>query len=390
MFVAQRVVRALEEKRAALKEAAARSSRAVDQYRATLERLQGMSARELDDLLGGVQWPGGRPTPDLDRGGAIVPFGAEWPTAQDARTWALERLRGVPTVAVDGSQIAASKEFGVPISLVQVGWFENPHDGEKPYVKDVRNEVLAPDDPPRDVEEYAFAESKVNQCRFAMEMQVATERLLALDPGDCPVVFVDGALVLSFAGRMPPQTRDLYLHALFRLLEASLAHRVPVVGYVDTSYASDLATMLRTAFELPSAHVYDASLLSASMTVFDRTAAFRCARGDVLQMYRTEERDYSADICFVYVKTGASRWPARLEFPRWIVDAGLLDHVIDIVRAEVVVGGGYPYALETADAAAVLSMEDRLAFFRLWHEYARDAGLDIAVPGKSVSKVHRR
>jgi len=94
---------------------------------------------------------------------------------------ALERLRGVPTVAVDGSQIPASKEFAVPVSLVQVAWFENPHAPDLPYVKDVLNEIVTAGDEAEDLEEYALAESRLNPRRFALEVDADYARALA-DP----------------------------------------------------------------------------------------------------------------------------------------------------------------------------------------------------------------
>ena len=63
---------------------------------------------------------------------------------------------------------------------------------------------------------------------------------------------------------------------------------------------------------------------------------------------------------------------------------------MDIIRAEIVVGSGYPYALEAADAAAVLTTEDRQVFYRLWHEFAPSAGLGGAATAKTASKAHRR
>ena len=35
---------------------------------------------------------------------------------------------------------------------------------------------------------------------------------------------------------------------------------------------------------------------------------------------------------------------------------GLLERVVDVVRAECVAGTGYPYAMETADALAVITL----------------------------------
>ena len=89
--------------------------------------------------------------------------------------------------------------------------------------------------------------------------------------------------------------------------------------------------------------------------------------------------------------TGLDRYPARIDFPRWMLEEeGLLDRVLDVVRAEIVVGAGYPYPIETADAAAVLTGEDRMAFYRLFHDFAQAQGLHTSLPAKSISKAHRR
>jgi hypothetical protein len=224
-------------------------------------------------------------------------------------------------------------------------------------------------------------------------MEVAVERVEALSaivPDTTPLVLIDGTFVLSFAGRMSTDVRDIYLRALFRLLRASERLRVPVIGFVDLSYASDLTGMLRSAFDLADGNVFDAQVLAPQMGPFDRTAAFRCARGDVLPFYRSGDLDLSEDLYFVYLETGHARLPARVDFPRWMLEAGVLDHVLDVLRAEIVVGSGYPYPLETADAAAVLTSEDRMAFYRLFHEFARESGLAVSLPAKSISKAHRR
>ncbi len=390
MLIGEKVQAALAEKRAAFQLSAAEMESERKSYGELLRRLAAMSSNDVHEQLGGVPWPGARPTSELDQHGLFVRFAEHWQTAQEARAWALGRLRGVPTLAIDGSQIAPSKEFGVPVSLVQVAWFENYHDVDRPYCKDLRNEVLSPGDDPAEPEQYAFIESRLSQRRFALEMEVAGERLKALDPASRPVVLLDGTFVLSFAGRLAPPARQAYLSALFALLDASEDSGVPVVGYVDLSYASDLAGLLETAFDREGGRVFDAQILDPHMNAFDRTATFQCARGDVLPLYRTALRDYGSDLYFVYLKTGQNTLPARIDFPGWILAAGLLDHVVDIVRAEAVIGSGYPYALETADAAAVLTVHDRLRFYRLFHDFAQESGLAAGIPGKSVSKGHRR
>lgn len=387
MLIPARVTQALEAKRDMLRAAATRHDETRDRLGHAWDRLRTLSCSDIEERIGGIPWPGARPTEELDRRGPIVRFGERWTTAQEARAWALETLRGVTTVAVDGSQIAASREFGVPVALVQVAWFENPHNAARPYVKDVRDEILLPDDPPEEVSEHAFAEARLNQRRYILEMEAAVDRLLRLAPDPPPLVFHDGSFVLSFAGRMPPATREAYLRPLFALLDRSREQRIPVAGYVDSSLASDLTTMLRQVFDLAEGIVPDGAVLASRLGPLDRTAAFRSARGDILPHYRREEHDYAQDLCFVYLQTGHERLPGRIDLPRWVLDAGLLDRVVDTIRAEIVVGSGYPYALEAADAAAVLTTEDRQVFYRLWQEMAPSAGLPTA---KTASKVHRR
>jgi hypothetical protein len=68
----------------------------------------------------------------------------------------------------------------------------------------------------------------------------------------------------------------------------------------------------------------------------------------------------------------------------------LLDEIMDAVRAECVVGNGYPYALETADAAAVITSHDRERFLHAMQEFAEDGGFAFRVSRKAVSKIHRR
>jgi len=207
MFAAARVSEALNARQDDFREAAARSLETQTRYLDALDALERLSADNLDGRLRSETWPGARPTWELFDRGLVITFPERWETAQHARAWALERLRDITTVAVDGSQIAASKEFAVPVSLVQVGWFENPHNAERPYIKDVWNEIVTSDAEERDVEEYSFTESRLNQRRFALEMQIAAGYARSLRTFPVPLIFVDGSFVLSFIRRMAPPAR---------------------------------------------------------------------------------------------------------------------------------------------------------------------------------------
>ncbi|MGC8875434.1 MAG: DNA double-strand break repair nuclease NurA [Chloroflexia bacterium] len=84
--------------------------------------------------------------------------------------------------------------------------------------------------------------------------------------------------------------------------------------------------------------------------------------GDIAWRLPLAARRNDPELCFFYLNTGEI---ARVELPRWIVRAGLLDTVHAIVldqcrpgRAEV---PGYPLALSLAHHEAVLTAEDRRA-----------------------------
>ncbi|MGI8882860.1 MAG: DNA double-strand break repair nuclease NurA, partial [Pyrinomonadaceae bacterium] len=82
--------------------------------------------------------------------------------------------------------------------------------------------------------------------------------------------------------------------------------------------------------------------------------------------------------------------PARIDVPAWIYEQGLVEEVLDTIRAECVIGLGYPYALETADQTAVITMRDREIFLRALQDFANREKLNFSVSRKNASKGRRR
>jgi hypothetical protein len=364
----------------------------------------------------GAQSAGARPSLEFDNWlvnapyneyhGPLFPFGRDFDNHEQARQWA-ECIEGITTVAVDGSQLLPWRDASIPVALIQVGYFANPHTQGRPYTKDVRMEVLSPDEimeqsrtENKDPDSYPYSEMQVTLRRYVLEIETlvsqmehyASERR-ASDAAHSPVVFFDGSLVVSFALTMPSPYRERYIASAVSLLKTSEQCRVPLIGYIDTSYARDMITML---LRLDSAQpqpmlretkkIHDALLWQEHMRWGDRTPAMICARGDVLQAYG----DYRESVAFCYLKTTAAQPPARLEFPRWMLDDGLLEPVMDVVRAEVIAGNGYPYAIETADAAAVISQQDRMEFYAHFQDFMKRQGVEFTFSRKAVSKSRRR
>src|SRR5579859_64045 len=365
----------------------------------------------------GAPAAGARPSIEFDRWlvhaaqnsyhGPYLPFGREFDNHEQAHQWA-ECIEGVTTVAVDGSQLQPWRDASIPVALIQVGFFANPHAQGRPYTKDVRMEVLSPDEimeqsrtESKDPDSYPYSELQVTLRRYMLEIETlvgqmehyARERR-GSDAAYSPVVFFDGSLVVSFALTMPSPYRERYIESAVSLLRTSEQCRVPLIGYIDTSYERDMITML---LRLDSAQpqpmlretkkIHDALLWQGSLRWGDRTPAMICARGDVLEGYGP----YRESVAFCYLQTSSSRPPTRLEFPRWMLDDGVLEPVLDVVRAEVIAGGsGYPYAIETADAVSVITMQDRMEFYAQFQSFVQQQGLKFTFSTKAASKSRRR
>lgn len=443
MLYTQKALDELARKRDQFAAYQSRHGEGLATYRAALAALATRypSAAALDAALArlaaddGAAALGARPTAEYDAwlhpatGAApyhlpTIPFGRSFAHHEEARAWA-EVLRGVTTFAVDGSQLPPWRDASVPLALIQVGFYENPHQPPAPYVKDATVTLLSPDElettesdavDARSGEEFGYSDRITHLTRYELEIDwiivrmeyhaaVAQARALSRPatvaetaPG-LVVAFYDGSLIPSFAFKSQPPYRDRYVQASQRLLAASAATRIPLLGYIDTSYARDALTMVGALAPQPNAAnadepppnsrgLSDALLWQGQLGWGDRTPAFRSARYDLARLGLDD--DPASEVAFVYLQTALDRPPARIEFPRWLLDEGVLDRVMDVLRAEVIVGGGYPYPIEAADAVAVISAVDRAQFYTLFQEFAMREGLDFTFSRKALSKSRRR
>jgi hypothetical protein len=349
---------------------------------------------QQQDRLGGSSPAGALPleASTLAHKGVIPFFFAEsspaterWSNRESSAQWVQAVLSDITTFAVDGSQIAPGKDLSIPIALIQIGWFENPHSKTRPYQKDVRVDLLTPKDlgpnPAQPVER------RVNIRRFQMEAERLVEYINACEEPERTLVFFDGALVVTFAEAFDPDSQKAYVQAMLDLLRASERRRVPLVGYVDTSYAHDLTTMLHHGCGLEATEgIHDAQLLARLMEWGDRTPLFRCDRGGILDQYE-EQRNQAI---FTYLKTTRDGYPVRLEMPLWMWESNQITRYLNWVRGEVIIGGGYPYIIETADQTAVLQGPDKHIFFRVLQDWAEKEAINLRLSRKMVSKQRRR
>ncbi len=370
-------------------------------YAEALQKFATLSADEIQQRVAELPTPGALPTSEIERaGGAFLRFPQEFHNHEKAREWAAATLLHHTICAADGSQILPVKDFSIPVAAIQVAWFVNFHEPIGRYRKEVDFEVLSPQELQVEINgERIISESHVNLRRFELEIATLCRLMkeIASQPDlmeTRPLALFDSSLVISFADRLPQDQRTQYANLVLKLLRCSQETQVPLIGYVDTSYARDLTHLLENCFSLrESNQMHDAQLVNGAMKWGDRTPLFICARGSadkkqegVLESFA----EFRRGIGFTYLKTHSAAPPARLEIPLWVYEQGWLDEIINLVRAEIVVGNGYPYVLETADAAAVITARDRDAFYAIFQKFAEDQKLALRISQKAVSKFRRR
>jgi len=395
MLHSTKIAKALEEKIQQFRDYDVGIRDEMSVYSNALDKLETLTYSEILDL---VELPAGAlPSREWKENRSLIyRFDQEFHNHEEARAYASQILFDRTTFSVDGSQIQPVPDISIPVAAVQVGWFENPHNPSKNYVKDIKIDILPPEDIFIDRNGVSvFSDQTVSQRRFQLEIEVLCdwmEKVEGMQP--TPIAFLDGSLILSFTERLDQAQREIYLKLILHLLETSYRTKIPVVGYVSESRARDLMTLLAQIEKIKhKPHTLsDAMILYNRMRWGDRTPVWICNRHGILTDYRDKSTDtyWGDQICFFYLKTSEQNVPSRVEIPRWVVEEGMTEEVAQIVRAETIVGNGYPYVIETADALAVLSSEDRIRFYQIFESFADKNNIKLRIASKIQSKMRRR
>lgn len=367
-------------------------------YKAALGRLEKLSLKEIIERLADVTDFGAMPADEIEHDKSFAfPFDQLWQNHEQARRWAESILENRTTFAADGSQIFAGKETSMPVAAIQIGWFENPHDDSLSYEKNADFEILSPEDLLKGDDEPVNPETRVGERRFHGEVAKVGEFISRKrgwqERGErMPLGFFDGTLLFSI-GLPKTDIQESFLQAMVNLVRHSRDCKVPIVGYIDRSFARDITTLLETLN--PEGRPEERTLYDAAIFF---NAEILDAWGDRSCFCYSHRRGLNAFIDengkpivgFSYLRTAMDAPPARIDIPSWVYEDGLVDEVVDVVRAECVIGLGYPYAAETADQAAVISSADRDVFLRALQELAAREKLGFSVSRKAASKGRRR
>ncbi|MDQ2746283.1 MAG: DNA double-strand break repair nuclease NurA [Acidobacteriota bacterium] len=376
----------------------------LHEYLTKLNQIADVSHAALIEKLDSLESVGAFPADEFDAASNFAfSFNEIWRNHEESRRWAYKILDKRTTFAADGSQLFIEREVSLPVAAVQIGWFENPHDDRLGYEKNARFFVLSPEDLLKDQEEPVIPETRVGQKRFEAEVEKVSEFLVKKKGWQTrgermPLAFFDGTLLISFA---LPRTslQESFINTMVALAKLSRETKVPLVGYVDRSYARDLLGLLDALDGKRNDNkrtLDDASILHAAASESspilrnwgDRTC-FCYSKRRGLNAFIDAETDQSI-VGFTYLQTTSDNPPARLDVPAWIYEENLLNEVLDVVRAECVIGLGYPYALETADQTAVISLRDREVFLAALQGFADENKLNFRISRKAASKGRRR
>jgi len=374
----------------------------LEQYLRVLGEIIDLGSEAVNSKVADAENVGAIPTKEID--GAekfLIEFGISWNNHEESRNWAGEILNDRTTFAADGSQYYSEKDTSIPVGAVQIGWFENPHNSDKHYEKFTELSILTPKDLFENQEEPLKPESRVSEEMLIGEVRkigefVSRKKGWEKRKERMPVAFFDRPMLLPFAAARD-KLQEKFVKEVFELVRHSRNCRVPVVGYIDRGFSRDLINLINSFSGNSKKPIsYDALLLgleSESSTKIlqnwgDRTPFCYSTRKGYQNLIKSSSD--KNPIGFTYLKTSMESMPSRLDIPGWVYREGFLDELVDVVRAECVVGVGYPYALETADQTAVFTFKDREVFLKALQEFAERNKLDFSFSRKNTSKGRRR
>lgn len=189
------------------------------------------------------------------------------------------------------------------------------------------------------------------------------------------VALVDGSLMQLVLVLSQEDAVKSFIAQYFGTLRAFRELGVPVLGYIsrpDSQMVMRAVRMLGCEQETPCEQrpdhpctcqmlwsINDADLFDPMLPPGQRssvfTPTFSYLSGTNLQGFE--------DMVFAYM--GTEHEIARLEFPRWVWEDGLLDRAMSIILHQCWLGGGYPNALTCAHQFAALHNADRESYFFL-------------------------
>ncbi|MDJ0626251.1 MAG: DNA double-strand break repair nuclease NurA [Candidatus Caenarcaniphilales bacterium] len=388
MLKLSKVYRAIEAKRSLIENF---DNQSISYLNQLIEGCHSLKSIDFDDYNERVldseeEFIGGLATRELSERGLIFDaVESSLISKEDVAEWKKNILEDRIVFASDGSQIEADKNLNMFLGAIQVAYFVNFHNREKEAIKDLDFELVLPSEVSEEEDELR---QKIAFERFAKEVRALIDLIKKVSSAQTqkiPIGFFDGSLTISFIHNKTLKKK--YLGVVSELIENSEKYRIPIVGYIDTSLASNLTKSLEVVLgkvNCGKIKINDATLLKSFMNKWgSRSSYFR-----YFDKTASDEFNVLSEIGFCYLKTSSKKSkPSRLEIPYWVYKDGLHDEVISTVLAECLVGNGYPYSIEVADSMAVIRQDEKEVFYKVLQNSLSNQ-LDLS--NKLKSKLIRR
>ncbi|MEE8372629.1 MAG: DNA double-strand break repair nuclease NurA [Dehalococcoidia bacterium] len=318
-------------------------------------------------------------------------------------------------IATDGSQIDVDRQSAARCCLINVGSIILRYGLSPDAVLRSQPTLYAGYEELTIADPSSSSEQPVQGALLGIKRAVAECLVLAelgeeLPPQLPALALLDGTLILwGLAGKAYDEyvKRELldngFLMALDRINGVSQKTGLALASYISSTGSTEVVNTLRVAVcphETPDcdrhcsgraapskrecdavAGLRDRHLFSALLEPGERSATFLSLSSVVQDSYKEHE------VRFFYLKVEDEI--ARVEFPRWVEERGLVDFVHTIVLDQCRRGHGYPPALSEAHEQAVLTGADREQFQRLVELALTNRRLSATTSAKSRSKRSR-
>jgi len=314
-------------------------------------------------------------------------------------------------VATDGSHIDVDRHGPARCYLINIGSAALAYGGRPDAILRSRPTLYSGKEDMTIINPLGGTEQPIDGGLLGIKRQVAEcsalAELVEEAAPDRPVLsLVDGTLVMwGLAGHTYPDfvrtelLQNGFLLALDNIRDAGPGAGVALASYISLPRSTEVANVLRLAVcphdppncdqhcarlpqsagrECDAVGVRDRDLFHVLLKPGERSSVFVSGSSVVQEYYGGHE------VRFFYLKAGDEI--ARVEFPRWVEDRGLVGLVHALVLDQCERGQGYPVALSEAHEQAVLTGADREQFRLLVERALSDRKLPVVVSEKSRSK----
>jgi hypothetical protein len=299
----------------------------------------------------------------------------------------------VTVVGVDGSQIMPSHHEVHTCYLLNIGYVVITYGlNAKPILETNPHLFHRPDDlyPLVDRRRVHIDELYVSLERNLFELSTLAQVAIKSKERGAPVVaFIDGSLIPWSVDKLSERYQKSFLERMSAAVDLFRENRIPLIGYLSSSRATDVINMLRVALcpydvsdcrqhcggkneeDFPCSTIWplsDRQLFFDSMQKGQRSPVF-LSDAEVTRRWSSRDR-----ICFSYLHVGTEI--ARLEFPRWLFDDGeLLGKSVAVAISQAGKGMGYPVCLSESHHLAIIRGSERQKFFELLTSHMVNLGL---------------